>query len=1254
MRLKRLIVQGFKSFADRTVFDFDADLTGIVGPNGCGKSNVVDALKWVLGDQRAKSLRGDEMVDVIFKGAEGREAMDIAEVTIALEDTGGLAEGAVERAEGASVPRAEVLIGRRLTREKESHYILDGELVRLKDVRDRLMDTGLGVGAYSVMEQGRIDAVLSADPESRRAIFEEAAGISRFKIQKRESLRKLERTEQNLARVKDLLEERERRIRSLKIQAGKARRWRELKDQLRNQKSAAAVVESRALRSESSSAEQRLQDLEGAFKASVAKLDEARGLLGGIDARIRDAERALHEAQERVREATSKRDAAKHRVEALERRAAELRGDAESSATRAQTLRQQQGERNELLAQSRAALVAHEARLVELGGEAELRKAEVVAAQARVRELEAAREGLREQLLELMRERTRLRNQAHDEQATLRGLAARATRLVERRNAIDGEIATRAIEIDEATRVLDDLEQRGLWLEGEAQRVVGEASVADQRAAELVRLESRLRERVASTASRLEVLQGMEAHLEGLDSGARYLLEQRAAGLRGRLLDFIDVDLAHSAALEAALGPSVQALVVDTRANAEAMLELLAREGKGRATLLIAEQFGDRLERSSLFSLPEGADYLYKLVRCKAEAWPMVQWLLRGVCFVADFARADVARTDLLFVTPDGRVLCGPRIEGGSAEDEEARAGLVVRRARIKALEDEVREVQSQLAALGGDRSRAEERAQELGRHAREIAEARLAVRERSHVAAGERTRIADRFATLERERDEHGAELADVERGRLVALGRLGDRLVDELLVGRREQAANRAESASAQAVEAARTESGAAATRAHDLEVERATTKSRREAELARIASLDATLRDLQQAIDELEERTESAREGAEQARVDASTLREELAGHVEAIEEREAIREEAAQGLAAARDERQDSQDRVRAGEAERENLREDIGRQRLALADLDHRFARLEDRLRDETGVELRRLLGEVEGLGQLPFEFEGPPARDGAVEQLYGPPLPHVLIAPELELTRLWEDPAFDGEAARREVQVLDAQLERLGAVNVDAVRELEEEEQKLGTLEQDYGDLTEARKSLMEALRRMEVESRALFEQTFEAARENFRQIFRKLFQGGRADMFLVEGEDALEAGIEIVAKPPGKELQSIALLSGGERSLTALAILFAVFKVKPSPFCILDEVDAALDETNVERFLRVLQDFVGPSQFCIVTHHKRTMAACDVLYGITMQKRGISTRISVALDEVEELSEGPAYAKAEKQRIAGEEAIGF
>ncbi|MCA8976282.1 MAG: AAA family ATPase, partial [Planctomycetes bacterium] len=390
-----------------------------------------------------------------------------------------------------------------------------------------------------------------------------------------------------------------------------------------------------------------------------------------------------------------------------------------------------------------------------------------------------------------------------------------------------------------------------------------------------------------------------------------------------------------------------------------------------------------------------------------------------------------------------------------------------------------------------------------------------------------------------------------------------------------------------------------------------------------------------------------------------------RRELASAVEdRLCELEAQKLERQQSLDGARQHRAGVQAEVHEWEQKRGLATEQLTQARLALADVSHRFTRTEDRLREETGIELVRCLGEVVGIGLVhdPAQM-GPPAPDALVAKLQGPPLPPDEVRAFHGLRRLWEQQDFDATETAKEVKILQSQKDRLGSVNLDAVEELAAEEGEFGNTEKMVQDLKDARRALLETLKKLEFESRQLFEETFHAARKNFQDLFRKLFQGGRADMFLGEAEDMLEAGIEIVAQPPGKQLQSINLLSGGERSLTAVAILFALFKVRPSPFCILDEVDAALDETNVERFLRVLREFTHDTQFCIVTHHKRTMAECQVLYGITMQRRGVSSRIAVALHEVDSFHEGGEVTAAVdrggvdpalKQRIAGEEQVGF
>ncbi|MGB3967742.1 MAG: AAA family ATPase, partial [Planctomycetota bacterium] len=396
MRLKRLVARGFKSFADRTEFEFDSRLTGIIGPNGCGKSNVVDAIKWVLGDQRAKSLRGTEMTDVIFKGAEGREAMGMAEVTITFEDPQGRLDG-----------RTEVDIARRLTADKESSYLLNGSDVRLKDVRDVLLDTGLGTGGYSVMEQGRIDAVLSANPEARRAIFEEAAGVSRFKLQKKETLRKLERTDQNLARVTDLLEERSRRIRGLKVQAGKARRYQELQQALRDLRAALAVIDGQILRAEQAGHEVRQRDLQAELAAAEAGRDRAALGLLAADEAITSAGRALERIQDELRTCQGELQAHRERAASFQHRADDRAAEIERGRQRAQGLVEQRDERVAALVQQQQQLAQREGELIELHKALAAQRGRTQQALAALREQQQQRETLRGRQLELLHARTR-------------------------------------------------------------------------------------------------------------------------------------------------------------------------------------------------------------------------------------------------------------------------------------------------------------------------------------------------------------------------------------------------------------------------------------------------------------------------------------------------------------------------------------------------------------------------------------------------------------------------------------------------------------------------------------------------------------------------------------------------------------------------------------------------------------------------------------------------------------------------------
>ncbi|MEZ5965788.1 MAG: chromosome segregation protein SMC [Planctomycetota bacterium] len=1256
MHLKRLVCRGFKSFADRTELEFDSGLTGIVGPNGCGKSNVVDALKWVLGDQRARSLRGNEMTDVIFKGAQGRDAMAVAEVSVTLEDHAGGLGG-----------RTEVTIGRRLNRDKESDYLVNGEPVRLKDVRDLLMDTGLGVGAYSVMEQGRIDALLSADAVARRAIFEEAAGISKFKVQKKEALRRLERTEQNLARVTDLLEDRSRRVRSLKVQAGKARRYRELRAQLRDLRTALAVREGAELRQQQAAVAAALAEAQ----AQAAALEEQRAAMaaqvGEVEAEIEQARLAYEEVQERLRGLTSQEEAARHRAETHGTRARELTAQAEQALERHEALRGQQQDKLASLEEGRARLVQLEEEIIELSKVMDERREVLRAQQEGLRAAVHEREGARNAVLECIHERTAQRNRAHGHEAQIKATDQRAARVAERVTAVAAELAevdgTRA----ELQGVVDGLQARIAGVrEAEAGLLQAMAAV-DRDAADLARREADLRESLSEVTGRLRVLRDMESRLEGLDQGPRYLLQNRPEGLRGSLLDLLQVDLELGAALEAALGSFAQALVVDTRANADAMIADLAANGRGRALLLVEEEFGVELDDRPHPPLPDGAALLAERARCAPQARRLLNWLLRGVCLVDSLQHADARRPDLAFVTPQGALLCGPRIEGGTSGGTDAQRGLVVRRAQIAALETEAAGLQTSLSALEHDRGHIEGRAADLEQQGQTLAHELEQLRKDEQEARAGLARAVGRHHELERSAEALQLEGDDLRRQRLTALVALSEDLLRSMLIQRREKNAAAREAELAGLLAASQSAATQAQQAEQEVRLRQVEAGTDRDGLRRQLRVQEEALDDLQRACADLQQRAQEARSGAEESTAEAEACRgraEELAEAAAAVV---GDRDAAGARVEVARARLVEVRSQTQQIELERQRFAEAVTAQRLQRSECEHRFVRLEERLRDDVEIELRRVLGEVTGYGVETHELVGPlpgeaAAADGTFVLLLGPPVPPASLEAERALTPLWVHPDFDFDSAAKEANSLQAQIERLGSVNLDAVRELEEEEGSIVFLEKEVTDLKEARKALLETLAKLEEESKRLFEENFEAARQNFQVIFRKLFQGGRADMFLVQGEDALEAGIEIMAKPPGKELQSINLLSGGERSMTALAILFGVFKVKPSPFCILDEVDAALDDTNVERFLRVLKEFVGPTQFCVVTHHKRTMAACQVLYGITMQKRGVSSRIAVSLHEVDSLIQ-PGQApeaqergmpSATRRRIAGEEAVGF
>jgi chromosome segregation protein len=1207
MRLKRLELFGFKSFADRTVMDFgDTSLTGIVGPNGCGKSNVVDGVRWALGETRPTSMRGAGMTDVIFKGSSSRPALSVAEVTLVFDN-----------AEGALAERgAEVAITRRLYRSGEGEYLIDGGKVRLKDVKDLLFDTGLGSRGYSVLEQGRIDAVLSANPQQRRAVFEEAAGISRYRQRRHEAELRLKRVEQDVVRLDDVMGELRTRVRSLKIQAGKAERYVEAKREW-------SLGRRRWF-------EHKLHALDRGLAALAPLLEELGGRLGALR-----EERAVCEAEVRSREEERSRVVAElDRVSsALGRLVGEMRALDERKSQLAlritswEASSREEAERARELAEQ---LAHHRAELTAMGGAAtQLRSAAQAAVThaatltGRMRELSAEYRSVRsaaaeqnDAVLACLHERTAAQNRITHLGEAQAPAAARAQRSLERLEDADRVIAEVTREAQarraDAAEARAGLEGRRAARAAQAAVLEGEQATLDVLAAE--RAETDLAR--AGMAARVESLRDRERQLEELSGGTRKVLEavQSGAGpcdpegVRGVVADHILVDTRLARALDAVLGERAAQLVASDAHVARRLVDWARERQLGQVGVVVPPGLGAP-------PCPSPSDYalfarygngvegrLCDLVTCAPELRPLARALLCDVVVVSDLDLALQlvgANPRWRFVTPAGEVVDVAGIAGGHRE---VTAGAVGRRAKAGELEraieraDRALERNAEASALTAARRAAA--AEELARldalqdaaratlaeaaGAAEVAEARHAdqVAARDHLA-GERVRAEEEVASLARGLVEARTALTaaqaafDVENGQL-----------EELERGRHEL--ERRRDALAREENQAEVERTRVTSELAGLEERIAAEEKRVELDQAEIRRAEGRARNyLANAAQGLEESARIDGEAAELA--EEKVALDALQGELRATERSGAAR------ITEVRQSAEEVQRRL-------DEAAEEQGERRLEAQRLEMSRAELLARAGEELALDEHHLRDEFEPDEEL--------AGEGAMQRL------------------------------EQRVAELREQLDKLGPVNMDAVEELDEVGGRLAFLEGQAEDLAASRKALDETIKKIDSESRRLFQETFDEVRVNFQRIFRQLFGGGRADVVLEEGVDVLDAGIEIVARPPGREMLSIGLLSGGQRTMTALALLFAVFEARPSPFCVLDEVDAALDDANIDRFLGMLEGFRRDTQFIVVTHNKGTMSACEALFGVTMEVKGVSRFVAVELEQA--MTYAPAASAAD------------
>lgn len=1191
--LKRLILSGFKSFADKTEFVFEPGLTAIVGPNGCGKSNLVDALKWVLGEQSARSLRGDQMQDVIFAGSGSRPPLGYAEVSLVLDN----------HTRRFSADTDEVVVTRRLYRSGESEYLLNGEPCRLRDIRDLMLDTGVGRQAYSVIEQGKVDQLLRANPLERRIIFEEAAGISKYKSRRKTAESKLARVEQNLLRVGDIIEEVERQLRSIRYQAAKARRYRQYADRLRELHLAQAAREfstyqerrralhadiethsrrALALASRLRQLEARQSDAETALLEVEQELNRSRATSVELRTRASRAEQAITLTQNRLEELAHEESGLQQQVERLTRSLEAIRADLDAALSQRDRLRD---------------------RLLTVGNQLAQTREEQNLLEVHRGSIQNQLQNIRAAILQLTHQTTQRENELRACEAQQESLQRERQRLQERQQELARELAELARREEDLTRSRQEAEGRRAELRSRAARL---AEARDDLARRCDRLAEELglvRREEATKRGRLRVLRELEANLEGVDLAVKKLLERvrSAEGgprLEGIVAQLISVPSTYAPAVDAALGPAAQAVVTPTLAEALACRALLSGESGGSVQLLPLERLsgdGPERDRESSPGIPGGPGVLGPLserVTVEPRYRAVVRSLLGNVLLVEDVQAGLQLQLELTrplrlvtpqgeLIEPDGRLVLGAGRPG---------TGLVSRGSQIAELEEELGRLEADIA-----RREAELEAQGRRREVLEASHQRLA-REVAEAEEGlRRTDLAlEQLAAARRTLQEEGQVLQSEVRAVEAELTSLQERrqgLTEEIaaLAAQRTQK----EQAAAEHVRELQSTEARAETLAREmteLKVAQAQVEEQHAGVEVTVANLTKALREREEErnytltqLDICRGRQRTAAEEVAEARKTLTEARHQL----QSLEEAAAGLEDRRAALRRELTSNNEEAKRLRADlEAEQEQL------QRLELADSELRLKQenLTQRINEDYQVSLTEHLEEL------------------------------------LTEERDWE-------AVAQEIVQLRQKIARLGNVNLEAIQEEEALSQRAEFLRRQYEDLERSKATLERVIARINRRCRSLFLETFQAVRGHFQELFRKLFGGGRADIFLADEHDVLESGIEIIAKPPGKEPKGISLLSGGEKTLTAVAILFAIFRSKPSPFCILDEVDAAMDEANVERFLAVLREFLKESQFILITHCKRTMAEADCIYGVTMQEPGVSTRVAVRLEEAEALA---------------------
>jgi chromosome segregation protein len=1192
MYFKKLEIVGFKSFLNKTKLKFEPGVTAVVGPNGCGKSNIVDAIKWVLGEQSTKSMRSSSMQDVIFNGTDKYEPVNFAEVALTFSN------------EDRSLPVDfdEVTISRRLYRSGESEYILNKTPVRLMDIKNILMGTGIGTSSYSIVEQGRMDMILSSKPEDRRYVFEEASGITRYKTKKREALMKLEKTRDNLLRINDIIREVERQINSIERKARKAERYKARFEQLKTLEVKLSVKKYRELSTDDTSLVDKNRQIRETSEELARKVEEMSAMLLNARGEFNSLSEDLNNSQNEVMRLSTDIDKNRHTIEVNRERVEELRKQVE----RFDWEIEQATERKDSM---KTRLDELEERFRDVSGRRQNKEEALSAAEDNIKavtsSLETHRHELkmnREKIVDIVSEETRTKNALIKNGADIQNALSRERRLKLERNNVQAEKDN----VAEKMRGIEEelvLATAGFGEKKDEYRVFSDEYVArQQRQALLVSDRAEKEKHLNRIKPRREFLEKLISEREGMGESVKDIMKRaesgdpRFSGVKGILSEIINVRESYEESVKSVLGDASHALVVDSRDTADRVIGYLAENAMESVNLIILGDIQKFLSGgdSPVVSGNSPLGGISEVITAREPYDTAIREFFSDILVTVSFEtarsfldsqpsfggriigeRGEVYQKGIFrsrnFSSKETIPLFGRREKLEQMKQEESSVEEAVREltVSIDQLEEWFKASLSKKESLEAELREREMRLAEVSSRKSSVKEKMDSINEEVLILEAEIEEERDVLRQLNEDKERYEQTFVEVEK-RQRELQESIDRAQEEI----RENSVRREETLFCMS----------------DLKAELSAMRKEEE-NLA--DNLERERRSFQRVDSDVEERRARIDESGQRIR----DLEEEtvcLEGHnVElnsALEERNAeiFEKKERKDALAVRINR--AQEELRSCEQELESARDKARDVDIMKKEIEFKRASIVEKMMDSYKVDISSV---------------------------------------EVEI-----DPGADWDGVLSQIKDIKEQLERMGDVSLGAMEEHKQLEERFGFLSKQREDLESAREQLMQAIQKINRTTKKKFMESFEAIKKEFNDYFRMLFNGGKADLVLEDENNVLECGIDIVVRPPGKKLHNIMQLSGGEKAMTAIALIFAIFKVNPSPFCVLDEIDAPLDESNVVRFCRVLQEFLKLSQFVIITHNRMTIQLADVLYGITMEEKGVSKMVSVKFAEENEIKE--------------------